>query len=63
MVHNPLLRNYFLSSRHDTADCKQENCVACAMTASFTDILATEKLDGHGPVDMLHKSWTKKDVS
>jgi ubiquitin carboxyl-terminal hydrolase 22/27/51 len=63
MIHNPLMRNYFLSSRHDTADCKMENCIACALTNSFTDILATEKIDGHGPVEMLYKSWLANNVS
>ncbi len=63
MVHNPLMRNYFLSNRHDPAECPTENCIACAMTISFTDILATEKTDGHGPIDMLHRSWKHYPVS
>lgn len=62
MVHNPLMRNFFLASRHDTAECTGENCVACAMTVSFTDILATEKIDGHGPVELLYKSWKNHPV-
>ena len=62
MVHNPLMRNYFLSSRHDTAECTIDNCILCALTASFTDILATEKFDGHGPVEMLSKSWKNHPV-
>ena len=62
MVHNPLMRNYFLSSRHDTAECTIDNCIVCALTASFTDILATEKVDGHGPVEMLNKSWKNNAV-
>ncbi|KAI4149025.1 MAG: hypothetical protein LQ340_004820 [Diploschistes diacapsis] len=57
MIHNPMMRNYFLSSRHDSAECEVENCVACALTISFSDILATEKMDGHGPVDLLYRSW------
>ena len=57
MIHNPLMRNYFLASRHDSSECQLENCTGCAMTTSFTDMLATEKIDGHGPVELLSKSW------
>ena len=62
MIHNPLMRNYFLSSRHDTAECTITNCTVCALTASFTDILATERKDGHGPLDMLYSSWKNHPV-
>ena len=63
MIHNPMMRNYFLSSRHDSTECEIENCVACALTISFSDVLATEKLDGHGPVDLLYRSWKHAPVS
>lgn len=63
MVHNPMMRNYFLSSRHDSTECEIDNCVSCALTISFSDILATEKLDGHGPVDLLYRSWKHNNVS
>jgi ubiquitin carboxyl-terminal hydrolase 22/27/51 len=63
MIHNPMMRNYFLSSRHDTTECEIDNCVICALTISFSDILATEKLDGHGPVDLLYRSWKHNTVS
>ena len=62
MIHNPLMRNFFLACRHDTTDCANENCVACALTASFSDVLATEKIDGHGPVELLYKSWRNHPV-
>lgn len=62
MIHNPLMRNFFLASRHDGAECSIENCIACALTASFSDILATEKIDGHGPVELLYKSWRNHPV-
>lgn len=57
MVHNPVMRNYFLSVDHDLNECEIDDCVICALTGSFIDIVATEKLDGHGPIDMLWKSW------
>ncbi|MCJ1250273.1 hypothetical protein MMC30_007499 [Trapelia coarctata] len=64
MIHNPLMRNYFLSTRHETADCPLPNCIPCAMIVSFTDVLATEKIDGHAPLDLLFRSWkNNKDLA
>jgi len=62
MIHNPLMRNYFLSTRHETADCPIPNCIPCAMIVSFTDVLATEKVDGHAPLDLLFRSWKNNKV-
>lgn len=62
MIHNPLMRNYFLSTRHETADCPLPNCIPCAMIVSFTDVLATEKVDGHAPLDLLFRSWKNNKV-
>lgn len=62
MVHNPLMRNFFLSGRHETVDCPIENCIACALVASFADVLATEKIDGHGPLELLYRYWQNKPV-
>ncbi|MCJ1394973.1 hypothetical protein MMC18_007854 [Xylographa bjoerkii] len=61
MMHNPLMRNFFMSERHGKSKkCPgEEQCVACAMTLSFIDVLATEKIEGHGPSELLHKSWLK----
>ena len=57
MIHNPLMRNYFLAGRHNSTECNRSPCLACALNDSFADILATDKIEGHGPVSLLHKSW------
>ena len=62
MIHNPLMRNFFLSCWHETTDCPIEHCVACALTASFVDVLATERIEGHGPIDLLYRSWQGNPV-
>ncbi|KAL9934764.1 hypothetical protein V8E36_006539 [Tilletia maclaganii] len=37
-LHNPLLRNYFLSDRHNTKLCAaRENCLACEMDKIFAE--------------------------
>ncbi|MCJ1322384.1 hypothetical protein MMC15_007732 [Xylographa vitiligo] len=66
MMHNPLMRNFFMSERHgNPKKCplmNGEDCTACAMATSFIDILATEKIEGHGPTELLHKSWLKNST-
>ncbi|KAA6409092.1 MAG: ubiquitin carboxyl-terminal hydrolase 2 [Lasallia pustulata] len=57
MIHNPLMRNYFLAGRHNSTECTRSPCLACALNDSFSDILTTDKIEGHGPVSLLHKSW------
>ena len=63
MMHNPLMRNFFMSERHETVRCpKGVDCITCTMTGSFIDVLATEKIDGHGPTELLLKSWRNNPV-
>ena len=62
MIHNPLMRNYFLAGRHNSTECTRPSCIACALNDSFADILATDKIEGHGPVSLLHKTWLCKSV-
>lgn len=41
-LHNPLLRNYFLSDRHNTALCPaRENCLACELDTLFMEFFST----------------------
>ena len=63
MIHNPFMRNFFLASRHDTSGCAVDNCIACALTLSFADVLASEKTEGHGPCDLLSRSWKNREVN
>lgn len=39
LVHNPLLRNYFLSDKHNFRSCKAENCCCCEMDKLFTEVM------------------------
>ena len=39
LAHNPLLRNYFLSDKHNHRQCKIENCTSCEMDKLFTEVL------------------------
>jgi hypothetical protein len=37
-IHNPLLRNYFLSDRHNSRLCKHSDCTCCEMDNLFTEV-------------------------
>jgi ubiquitin carboxyl-terminal hydrolase 22/27/51 len=39
LAHNPLLRNYFLSDKHNHRQCKIENCTSCEMDKLFTEVV------------------------
>ena len=57
MVHNPMMRNFFLANRHEPAECDLETCVACGVSSLLVEMLTSEKVDGYGPVELLFKSW------
>lgn len=43
-VHNPLLRNYFLSDKHNYKQCKLETCTSCEMDKLFTEVQSPQIL-------------------
>ena len=38
IVHNPLLRNFFLSDKHNSKLCKAKDCTCCEMDKLFTEV-------------------------
>jgi hypothetical protein len=63
LVHNPFVRNYYLSEGHKTGDCEKEACVSCALDEMFVEFHSTEKTEGFGAVNMLMGSWLAGEVS
>ncbi|PSN62895.1 ubiquitin carboxyl-terminal hydrolase-like protein 22 [Corynespora cassiicola Philippines] len=57
LIHNPFVRNYYLSEGHKTADCEREACVSCALDEMFVEFHSVEKTEGFGAVNMLMGSW------
>ncbi|KAF2129795.1 ubiquitin carboxyl-terminal hydrolase-like protein 22 [Dothidotthia symphoricarpi CBS 119687] len=57
LVHNPFIRNFYLSEGHKTADCEREACVSCALDEMFVEFHSAEKTEGFGAVSMLMGSW------
>ncbi len=58
LVHNPFIRNFYLSEGHKEGDCgKKESCVSCALDNIFEEFHSQDKTEGFGAVQMLMGSW------
>ncbi|EGN99482.1 hypothetical protein SERLA73DRAFT_168890 [Serpula lacrymans var. lacrymans S7.3] len=55
-IHNPLLRNYFLSDRHNSKLCKHAHCICCEMDKLFTEIYSPTSTP-FGPTSFLATTW------
>ena len=40
LAHNPLLRNYFLSDKHNCKQCKIDHCTSCEMDKLFSEVMS-----------------------
>ncbi|PKI82969.1 ubiquitinyl hydrolase 1 [Malassezia vespertilionis] len=58
-LYNPLLRNYFLSDRHNAALCAiGKDCLACEMDKLFAEFFSQSDGKGpHGPTSFLYAIW------
>lgn len=57
LLHNPLIRTFYLSEGHRKEDCEREACTSCALDEIFQDFYAFEKHEGYGAVHMLQGCW------
>ena len=62
LVHNPLLRNFYLGDGHKSSECGRENCLSCAADEMFSEFFTLDKTDGYSAVSMLGRSWLAKLV-
>ncbi|ELU40071.1 UCH domain-containing protein [Rhizoctonia solani AG-1 IA] len=58
MVHNPLVRNYFMSDRHNHQLCDTKDCMSCEMDRLFTKVYSSDP-GPYVPTSMLHCLWVK----
>ncbi|KAK1984311.1 ubiquitin carboxyl-terminal hydrolase [Colletotrichum cereale] len=56
-LHNPLLRNFYLSDGHQSTDCSLTNCLSCAMDDMFQDFYAVENTNGFTAASILSGFW------
>lgn len=62
-VHNPLLRNYFLSDGHQTSGCEQDHCLNCCMDDLFQSFYAEDVTAGYSAADILATSWQAQEAA
>lgn len=56
-LHNPLLRNFYLSDGHQSSDCQVSHCLSCAMEDMFQDFYALENTNGYTAANVLSGFW------
>ncbi|KAI9250629.1 hypothetical protein BY458DRAFT_536281 [Sporodiniella umbellata] len=63
LVHNPLLKAYFLSDQHNPKRCKTKNCMCCEMNNLFIQLYSGDK-QPYGPCSFLQTMWmTLKELA
>ncbi|KAI8058934.1 uncharacterized protein B0P05DRAFT_599889 [Gilbertella persicaria] len=55
-VHNPLLKAYFLSDRHNPKHCQKRYCMCCEMDDLFAQFYSDDKKP-YGPCRFLQSMW------
>lgn len=56
-LHNPLIRNFYLSDGHQNGDCGVSHCLSCAMDDMFQDFYALENTNGYTAASILSGFW------
>ncbi|KAH9945406.1 cysteine proteinase [Epithele typhae] len=56
LIANPLLRNYYLSDKHNSKLCKLKDCTSCEMDKLFSEV-HSDNSSPYGPIDLLAKTW------
>ncbi|KAI8967242.1 hypothetical protein BDF20DRAFT_1004934 [Mycotypha africana] len=56
LIHNPLLKAYFLSDRHNSKTCQKQHCMCCEMNDLFAEFYANDKKP-YGPCRFLQSMW------
>ena len=56
-LHNPILRNYYLSDGHPSSSCDVPHCLSCAMDDIFQSFYADESTNGYTAANILSGFW------
>lgn len=62
-VHNPLLRNFYLSDGHHSSSCTQENCLSCDMDELFQAFYSQDVTIGYSASAILSDSWSRQQAA
>lgn len=56
-LHNPLLRNFYLSDGHQSSLCEAPHCLSCAMDDVFQEFYGQESTNGYTAANILSSFW------
>lgn len=56
-LHNPLLRNFYLSDGHQSSSCEYPQCLSCAMDDIFQEFYSQEATNGYTAANILSGFW------
>jgi len=56
-LHNPFVRNFYLSDGHTARDCGFSNCLSCAVDDMFQDFYGSETTHGYTAANILSCFW------
>lgn len=62
MIHNPLIRGYFLTEGHTTCSKPKNECITCCVDEIFTKFFTSNERHGYGPVSFLNAAWRKNKL-
>ncbi|KAH3674931.1 hypothetical protein WICMUC_002951 [Wickerhamomyces mucosus] len=62
IIHNPLIRDYFMSGAHSNCPKNKTECITCCMGEIFTNFYTVNDKKGYGPVSFLNAAWRKNKL-
>jgi len=64
IIHNPLIREYFMTEGHMDCPKSKNDCITCCVDEIFTDFYTSNKTSGFGPTSLLNAAWkTNKSLA
>lgn len=61
LIHNPIVRNFFLAGGHDRLECSRRNsCLACCLDGLFSDFYSSNSVQGYGISSFLIASFNAR---
>lgn len=60
-LHNPILRNFYLSDGHSSSNCEVPHCLSCAMDDMFQDFWGSEVTNGYTAANILSSFWISEN--
>lgn len=62
LVHNPLVKTFYLAGGHRREACRRTNCLSCSVDRVYTDFYGSNSVTGYGITDLLVALSEKQPV-